>query len=389
MMEVISDEITTVTQNTIPINVNFDSLLEKYEDQENFKLFYKHYFFIPLENGTHYLAYIIIFHEKSSDHWSMENGDPDLIGFTVVMEKEEMKNANMKVDFQLTINDGEISESDSISGTTLNTATTSTQGFLNCAGTSENFIDKETIENFSVVYGFKHYFDNQYNASNYREEDWGWDEWGNSINYHAGPRIGQLKSMKGKMVFRFETKPTFQKEFIQRLGLNLVAPDERENFTIICQDQKIKFDKQVLINISPVFREMLESPWTEESKNGRVEVKEVKPETLLAFKNLLVNGNDFKKEDLNIEIMIFADRYNITALLDLCGKYIASFAVNDENIFEFVQGLYLIKNGSFMNKATLLMRKNYEALNQDPRWKEFGKQHQECVFKMLELFAKK
>ena len=378
MMEVISDEITTVTQNTIPINVNFDSLLEKYEDQGNFKLFYKHYFFIPLENGTHYLAYIIIFHEKSSDHWSVDNGDPDLIGFTVVMEKEEMKNANMKVDFQLTINDGEISESDSIIGTTLNPATTST---------SENFIDKETIENFTVVYGFKHYFDNQYNASNYREEDWGWDEWGNSINYHAGPRIGQLKSMKGKMVFRFETKPTFQKEFIQRLGLNLVAPDERENFTIICQDQKIKFDKQVLINISPVFREMLESPWTEESKNGQVEIKEVNPETLLAFKNLLVIGNDYKKEDLNIEIMIFADRYNITALLELCGKYIASFDVNDENIFEFVQGIYLIKNGYFMNRATLIMKKNYEALNQDSRWKEFRKQHPECVFKMLDLFA--
>ena len=378
MMEVISDEITTVTQNTIPINVNFDSLLEKYEDQGNFKLFYKHYFFIPLENGTHYLAYIIIFHEKSSDHWSMENSDPDLIGFTVVMEKEEMKNANMKVDFQLTINDGEISETDSIIGTTLNPATTST---------SENFIDKETIENFSVVYGFKHYFDNQYKASNYREEDWGWDEWGNSINYHAGPRIGQLKSMKGKMVFRFETKPTFQKEFIQRLGLNLVAPDERENFTIICQDQKIKFDKQVLINISPVFREMLESPWTEESKNGQVEIKEVNPETLLDFKNLLAIGNDYKKEDLNIEIMIFADRYNITALLELCGKYISSFDVNDENIFEFVQGIYLIKNGSFMNRATLIMKKNYEALNQDSRWKEFRKQHPECVFKMLDLFA--
>ena len=371
MMEVISDEITTVTQNTIPINVNFDSLLEKYEDQGIFKLFYKHYFFIPLENGTHYLAYIIIFHEKSSDHWSVENGDPDLIGFTVVMEKEEMENANMKVDFQLTINDGEISESDSINGTTLNTATTSTQGFLNCVGTSENFIDKETIENFTVVYGFKHYFDNQSDFD------------------FSRPKIDQLKSLNGKMIFKFETKPTFQKEFIQRLGLNLVAPDERENFTIICQDQKIKFDKQVLINISPVFREMLESPWTEESKNGQVEIKEVNPETLLAFKNLLVIGNDYKKEDLNIEMMIFADRYNITALLELCGKYITSFDVNDENIFEFVQGIYLIKNGFFMNRATLIMKKNYEALNQDSRWKEFRKQHPECVFKMLDLFAQR
>ena len=246
--------------------------------------------------------------------------------------------------------------------------------------------------NFTIVYGFRHYFDNYQRREEHYNSGWGQEEeaaWGYSSDFPTEPKIDQLKSMKGKMIFKFETKPTFQKEFIQRLGLNLVAPEERENFTIISQDQKIKFEKQLLINISPVFREMLESPWTEESKNGRVEVKEVKPETLLAFKNLLVNGNDFKKEDLNIEIMIFADRYNITALLDLCGKYIASFAVNDENIFEFVQGIYLIKNGFFMNRATLIMKKNYEALNQDSRWKEFRKQHPECVFKMLDLFAQR
>ena len=44
MMEVISDEIKTVTrsQNSIPFNVNFDSLLEKYKEQGIFKLFYNY-----------------------------------------------------------------------------------------------------------------------------------------------------------------------------------------------------------------------------------------------------------------------------------------------------------------------------------------------------------
>ena len=340
-MEVISDEIKTVTrsQNSIPFNVNFDSLLEKYKEQGIFKLFYKHNFSISLEDGTNYPAYIAIFHEKSSQNW-----DTDQVGFTVVIENKELKIANLNVDFQLTINE-QFSEFETMAGGTFTTAV------------------------YYEVYGIMHYFQNIAN---------GWFD-----------DIEPLKSVKGKMIFEFESKPTFQTEFIQRLGLNLVAPGERENFTIICQDQKIKFEKQLLINISPVFREMLESSWTKESKNGCIEVKEVKPETLLAFKNLLINGNDFKKEDLNIEIMIFADRYNITALLDLCGKYIASFAVNDENIFEFIQGIYLIKNGSYMNKATLLMKKNYEALKQDPRWKEFRKEHPECVFKMLDLFAKK
>ena len=166
MMEVISDEIKTVTrsQNSIPFNVNFDSLLEKYKEQGIFKLFYKHNFSISLEDGTHYPAYIAIFHEKSSQNW-----DTDQVGFTVVIENKEMKIANLNVDFQLTINE-QFSEFETMAGGTFTTAV------------------------FYQVYGIMHYFQNIGN-------DWSDD-------------IEPLKSVKGKMIFEFETKPTFQKEFI-------------------------------------------------------------------------------------------------------------------------------------------------------------------------------
>ena len=95
-----------------------------------------------------------------------------------------------------------------------------------------------------------------------------------------------LNSVKGRMTFTFEIKSllTFHKEFIHHLGLNMVKPGGKEDFIIICEDQKIKFEKQLLINVSTVFREMLENQWTKESKDGQVEIKEVKPETILAFK---------------------------------------------------------------------------------------------------------
>ena len=35
--------------------------------------------------------------------------------------------------------------------------------------------------------------------------------------------------------------------------------------------------------------------------------------------------------------------------------------------------------------AVLLLKKNYGALKQDPRWKKFAKKHTDCVLKMLEL----
>ena len=134
---------------------------------------------------------------------------------------------------------------------------------------------------------------------------------------------------------------------------------------------------------------MLESPWSVESKNGHVEIKEVKPGTILAFKNLLLNGNAFKKEDLNIDMMIFADRYIVKELFDLCVKYIDSFDVTNENIFESIQALCLNNKDSFFKKAVLLLKKNYGALKQDPRWEEFTKKNPICVLKMLELSVEK
>jgi len=59
-MEVISKEIST--RNTISFNMNFDSLLEKYQEQGHYKLFYKQNFTISLEYGTNYPGYIIFFH---------------------------------------------------------------------------------------------------------------------------------------------------------------------------------------------------------------------------------------------------------------------------------------------------------------------------------------
>ena len=252
-----------------------------------------------------------------------------------------MTNANLVVDFQLTINE-KIHACGSKVGETL------------------WFID-ETDQKVENVYGIRRIF----------------------------KKISQLNSMKGKMTITFETKSSFHEEFIHNLGLSLATPCGKEDFTIICQDQKIKFEKQLLINVSPVFRGMLESPWSEESKNRQVEVKDVKPETILAFKKLLLNGNVFKKEDLNIDMMIFADRYIVEALFDLCVKYMDSFDVNDENIFETIQALCLINKKSFFNKAVLLLKKNYGALKQDPRWKEFAKNNLDCVLKMVEIFAEK
>ena len=335
-MELIPKEISSSTRNTIPFNVKFDSLLEKYEDQGIYKLFYKHNFSISLEDGTNYPAHIIIFHQEwTPPFYSLLKPnlttllEPTKIGFALIMENEEMKNANLDLDFQLTINER----------IQLQTCE------AKILGERATYYLDETSQWVKNVYAIQHLFKN----------------------------IKQLNSVKGKITISFETKSSFRQELIHTLGLNLVTPGGKEDFTIICKGQKIKFEKQVLINVSSVFRGMLESPWSEESKTGRVEIKEVEPETILAFKNILLNGNDFKKEDLNIDVMIFADRYDIKGLFDLCGKYVDYFDVNDENLFETVQGLYLFKNDSFVNEAILLMKKKHEVLKQDSRWEEFAK----------------
>ena len=100
-MEVISNEITNVTklwtmqevgtmsQNAIPFNVNFDSLLGKYkiDDKSCFKLFCMFHFSISLVDGTSYPAYVAIFHEKIG---TKRSG----FIFDIRKEREEIRNIN-------------------------------------------------------------------------------------------------------------------------------------------------------------------------------------------------------------------------------------------------------------------------------------------------------
>ena len=327
------DEISEAA--TRSFNVNFDSLLEKYEDQGMYKLYHKQKFLISLEDGMNCPAYIIIFHTDEENDNQM--------GFCLIMEEEKIVKANLNIDFSLTINKKNQGSINNVKGKFMN-------------------YDDETGKTVANVFGIRHFFNN---------------------------KIKRLKSVKGKMTISFDcnSKFSYHKEFIKNLASTLLTSCGKEDFTIVCGDKKIKFEKQLLINVSPVFRRMLESPWTEQSKSGHVEIKEVKPETILAFKNLLNNGDDFKKKDLNVEIMIFADRYDIKALFNLCVKHLDSFDVNNENIFDTIQALCLIKHETFFKKGILLLKKHYGALKQDPRWKEFAKNHWDCVLEMLELLV--
>ena len=81
------DEISEAA--TRSFNVNFDSLLEKYEDQGMYKLYHKQKFLISLEDGMNCPAYIIIFHTDEENDNQM--------GFCLIMEEEKMIKANLNI----------------------------------------------------------------------------------------------------------------------------------------------------------------------------------------------------------------------------------------------------------------------------------------------------
>merc|ERR1719361_1335374 len=96
----------------------------------------------------------------------------------------------------------------------------------------------------------------------------------------------------------------------------------------------IEFHKSLLSKISDVFRNMVENPNFIESHNGVITMKDVSPDTIKTFKKLLYE-NQIEKTDLDAELLIFCDRYNIKPMAEFCSEFLQT-SVTKENLLEIV-----------------------------------------------------
>ena len=173
---------------------------------------------------------------------------------------------------------------------------------------------------------------------------------------------------------------------IEKAGIGKVAkPKKPMEIKIECQGEMIEFHKSLLAKIRDGFQNMVENPNFIESHNGVITMKEVSPNTVKAFKKLLYDdGNLIEATDLDAELMLFCDRYNIKPMVDLCSQHLQN-QITKENLMEIVDAAFKINDDDLLKKAVDFVRLNYGSFEEIEEWKDFIKSNPKCVAKMMEF----
>ena len=132
--------------------------------------------------------------------------------------------------------------------------------------------------------------------------------------------------------------------------------------------------------LSPVFKRMIENPETEESKSNKVEIIDFPSETIKTFQALLKDGKFVKIENITGELLMFADKYDISSLRTLCENH---FVITKENALGFTKAGYFTNNEKVLKAVANFLRANKIPLNEE--WKEFQKNHPEGFAKLMNL----
>ena len=204
---------------------------------------------------------------------------------------------------------------------------------------------------------------------------------------------GKFKAFKAEITVEFEPglRMIYKEKFKNYVNSCLVfKPDGNgENFQIVCKGEVFGINKSILCNVSPVFERMLANPDLKECRDGLVEMVDTTPETIKAFKNILTLDY-IEKEDLSVELLIFADKYDIGFLYKLCQDYLCT-AISNENLFDIIKAANDTKDEELMSKSSefITMNRGSIDIGESPEWKDFCKKNPECAVKILSLMMSK
>ena len=194
------------------------------------------------------------------------------------------------------------------------------------------------------------------------------------------------------LTFELEDGFALKDEMIYRFGESILEPlmsmpwynpEKPRDIKIECQGEKFEFHKVLLSKISDVFQNMVDNPNFIESQNGVITMNDVSPNTIKAFHNLLYHSK-IEDTDLDVQLMIFCDKYNIKPMVDLCSQHLQS-KITRENLMEIVDAAFKINDDDLLKKAVDFIRLNYKSFEEIEEWKDFIKSNPGCVAKMMEF----
>ena len=171
--------------------------------------------------------------------------------------------------------------------------------------------------------------------------------------------------------------------FIREFSVLTPNSELSEDFELKSNDKKVTFDKELLCQVSDVFKRMIENPMTSESQEGCINLNGISIQTIESFKKILTK-NTIDCKDLNVEMLVFADRYNIQPLVKFCQNHLKN-SVTKENFMDIVKAADVINDKDLMQAAAKFASLNIGKFDKDPEIKNFIKTNPECFANIWEL----
>ncbi|KAK3930686.1 BTB and MATH domain-containing protein 43 [Frankliniella fusca] len=161
----------------------------------------------------------------------------------------------------------------------------------------------------------------------------------------------------------------------------LRAMQELAEVTLLLGDVAIPAHKLVLCARSPVFRSMFTLNF-KEAKEMVVHVKDARPEAFDKFLEYLYSGQVQDFEQMELQILLIADRYQVEDLKILC--QIEMFdKVNTSNVLETLVLADKVNAQLLKKNALSVAVDNIGVVMASPSWKDFHREHNGLVDDML------
>ena len=156
------------------------------------------------------------------------------------------------------------------------------------------------------------------------------------------------------------------------------------NLIQVCGEKEFPVHRFILSARSPDFKATFSHDETDEGKTGRVIIKDLEPETLEILIKFAYTGQvDYN--DLTIELLSAADKYNIQTLFKKCEmKLIENISV--PNAAESFLAAYLHQANALKDVATKFIVENYEEVKKTSEMNLIIQQHPRALLEIIEAF---
>ena len=176
------------------------------------------------------------------------------------------------------------------------------------------------------------------------------------------------------------TESTLEKS-MQKLFLN---DDELSDMKIVCDGKEFPTHKLILSARSDVFKAMFTSNLKiNEETESFLQIPDVSAETMETFLKFIYK-DVVNVEDIDQNLLIAADKYNIKRLVNICIKHFEN-TIDTKNVMEITFVAYLINNDTLLEKASKFMIENHGKIKKPEQWDQIKKTHPHIATKVMDL----